>query len=788
MPLFARSLVCSRHAVCCLASVGLLALSSLTQACDPGVAPAAKAAVAPGEPIAALALDGALAYRAAAASGPLRLESVDGRAFSRAGLRFETAGADPGLEYRVTRTEDGVTTVSPWARVPVRWHEAVAFNGLVTLEQPAERLELRASAVDADAEPSFLFVELLEGTVVAQVQQQHQEPFRTVEQALAPPSYVNLRSAWGARDTGVCGDPHTPQYITIHHTVSPTVDSMAPEQRLRQIQAYHIDTNGWCDLGYHFLVSADGRLWQGRGDHERTGAHVGSHNTNNVGISFMGSFHIDPVPQAMLDGAALLVGWLAENYGISLDRTHILGHREWPGTATECPGGFLLPRLEEIIEKAGTPAQNPAFEVSLSLRDVPGQARDLVLGSSSGVFDALVGQTLTADFVLTNSAQRPATDEVFVGYALDGRFFAPLDAQVLSDAPALDGQSWTTVGGTSLTGPEGNLSVGTLQPGESRRVSLTLQAQRYSFGNQSPAIRLWVQHVGGLYEDQVSWDDPLELNAAGGLLRAEKAVDVFSPWEWQFNGPAGDDLEGWTSNGDIGDQALNILDHALASRVTGAAPQVLSPAWTSIDAATKNQMVLRVRQHGAPREMRLYWALAGQSFDETQSVAFTPAGQGQFEVVQLDLSSTPSWSATVTRLRLDPWEGGSYTGAESWLDVDYVFVSAAGTTADGDGDGVNTDEDCDDTAPDVFPGATESCNGRDDNCDGAIDEGCPGQEDSGRDADAEDLLIGPEIGGKSPGPCDCSLSERSALPSFVGVLILGIVFGVSRRTRQRPQP
>jgi len=123
---------------------------------------------------------------------------------------------------------------------------------------------------------------------------------------------------------------------------------------------------------------------------------------------------------------------------------------------------------------------------------------------------------------------------------------------------------------------------------------------------------------------------------------------------------------------------------------------------------------------------------------------------------------------------------------------------------DGDGYGVGTikarqkcplcerlglcGEDCDDNDKTRSPDGGEGCNGRDDNCDGAIDEGCPGQEDSGRDADAEDLLIGPEIGGKSPGPCDCSLSERSALPSFVGVLILGIVFGVSRRTRQRPQP
>ena len=49
---------------------------------------------------------------------------------------------------------------------------------------------------------------------------------------------------------------------------------------------------------------------------------------------------------------------------------------------------------------------------------------------------------------------------------------------------------------------------------------------------------------------------------------------------------------------------------------------------------------------------------------------------------------------------------------------------------DADGDGYNAlpddGQDCDDTAPKVHPGATELCNGYDDNCDGFVDEGNPG--------------------------------------------------------------
>jgi hypothetical protein len=91
------------------------------------------------------------------------------------------------------------------------------------------------------------------------------------------------------------------------------------------------------------------------------------------------------------------------------------------------------------------------------------------------------------------------------------------------------------------------------------------------------------------------------------------------------------------------------------------------------------------------------------------------------------LTAVPASSTYV----FDHW-GGSYSGTSNPLNVSIRDGEKSVTAyfianTDNDGDGYSTGEgDCNDHDPTVHPGATEICgDGKDNDCDGIIDEGCP---------------------------------------------------------------
>ena len=58
------------------------------------------------------------------------------------------------------------------------------------------------------------------------------------------------------------------------------------------IRHWHVDGNGWSDIGYHYVIELDGRVVSGRPLYQR-GAHCTGHNATSIGICYVGGLTID---------------------------------------------------------------------------------------------------------------------------------------------------------------------------------------------------------------------------------------------------------------------------------------------------------------------------------------------------------------------------------------------------------------------------------------------------------------------------------------------------------------
>jgi hypothetical protein len=141
------------------------------------------------------------------------------------------------------------------------------------------------------------------------------------------------------------------KWITIHHDGldSPMIETSmnASAARIEWIRCGHRG-RGFSDIGYHYIVDRDGRVWEGR-NLRWQGAHVSKHNEQNIGILVMGNFDIQKPSQQQLDGTRLLLRKLLAQHKIS--RGRVLTHREWAGAKTACPGKHLQAAVVEARRK-----------------------------------------------------------------------------------------------------------------------------------------------------------------------------------------------------------------------------------------------------------------------------------------------------------------------------------------------------------------------------------------------------------------------------------------------------
>ena len=128
----------------------------------------------------------------------------------------------------------------------------------------------------------------------------------------APRPPIISRAQWGAdesfrtRNSGCTGQPDYSsrvRYSIVHHTAhGADANNYGPGDSasiVRGIYQFHTHTNGWCDIGYNFVVDRFGQTFEGRyGGVDRAviGAHAAGFNTESTGVAVLGEFTSATLP------------------------------------------------------------------------------------------------------------------------------------------------------------------------------------------------------------------------------------------------------------------------------------------------------------------------------------------------------------------------------------------------------------------------------------------------------------------------------------------------------------
>ncbi len=180
---------------------------------------------------------------------------------------------------------------------------------------------------------------------------------------------------------GDCPVDPTPSYtqvdhLIVHHSAGPNTSSDWAAV-VRSFWDYHVNGNGWDDIGYNWLIDPNGKVYLGRGN-DVIGAHFCGMNSTTMGVCVIGDFtEIIPTIEAQSKLVDLL-SWKActediDPLGISYhvssgeDLINIAGHRD--GCSTACPGNSFYPLLDNIRDMV-------SFKIITGCSGLPG-ATDL---------------------------------------------------------------------------------------------------------------------------------------------------------------------------------------------------------------------------------------------------------------------------------------------------------------------------------------------------------------------------------------------------------------------------
>ncbi|HET7573201.1 MAG TPA: N-acetylmuramoyl-L-alanine amidase [Gaiellaceae bacterium] len=284
--------------------------------------------------------------------------------------------------------------------------------------------------------------------------------------AIAGSPPIIPRSAWHADESIRKGKPlyaDAVHFAVVHHTAGSNNYTAAQSAAIvRGIELYHVQGNGWNDIGYNFLVDKYGQIFEGRYggvDKPVVGAHAQGFNTGSVGVAVLGAYGSQKISAAAKAALVKLLAWrldLAHVDPVSLVTWPSGGNTRFPARVpvvlravsghrdtgfTDCPGNALyaqLPAIARAVAASGGPK--------------------LYAPKVSGKLGGLVRFTGT----LSGEAQWTVTvaDEAGAAVATQSGVGPTLDWTWDSTAVAPGRYTWT-IAGPDLRGASGSLGAKT---------------------------------------------------------------------------------------------------------------------------------------------------------------------------------------------------------------------------------------------------------------------------------------------------------------------------------------
>lgn len=119
--------------------------------------------------------------------------------------------------------------------------------------------------------------------------------------------------------------------IIVHCTATP--EGMAVHAS--DVRRWH-RAKGWKDIGYHYLVTIDGKVEAGR-DVWQIGAHCYGHNSRSIGVCYVGGLDAKGAPkdtrtEPQRTALTLLLSFLQSKF----PKARIYGHRDFSQKSCPC--------------------------------------------------------------------------------------------------------------------------------------------------------------------------------------------------------------------------------------------------------------------------------------------------------------------------------------------------------------------------------------------------------------------------------------------------------------------